>query len=198
MIEHNIKLTAKKDTVPDRELKSTGLVVADKVRRIRSNKMFSYADLHHRLEELDHHLPILALRRIESGARRVDVDDLTALAAALETSVTALLTPDDSVVITPISTGVPKSIDVEEFRAWITGTIDLTDDQRRQYWMLQHNTLFFTRNSLQQEIDDLRGLIVDQNTSTIVQHRLDELIRELKALDEREEYIESKIRSLEQ
>jgi transcriptional regulator with XRE-family HTH domain len=46
-------------------------------------------------EEIGRPIPELGLRRIESGDRRVDVDDLMALAAALDVSPATLLMPDD-------------------------------------------------------------------------------------------------------
>lgn len=55
----------------------------------------SYADLSRRLEELERPIPPLGLRHLETGARRIDVDDLVMLAIALEVPPMTLLLPPD-------------------------------------------------------------------------------------------------------
>lgn len=57
--------------------------VAANLRRIREEKRLTYAAISARLERLKRPIPVLGLRRIEKGERRVDVDDIAALAAAL-------------------------------------------------------------------------------------------------------------------
>lgn len=59
-------------------------MVADNVSRIRVAKELSYAELSRRLSVGGWSLPVLSLARLEKRERRVDVDDLIALAAALE------------------------------------------------------------------------------------------------------------------
>jgi len=70
----------------------TGITVTHRVAQLRGD--MSYAELSRRLEKLGRPIPPLGLRRIEGGARRVDVDDLMALAAALGVSPVTLLMPD--------------------------------------------------------------------------------------------------------
>ena len=70
----------------------TGITVTHRVAHLRGD--MSYAELSRRLEKLGQPIPPLGLRRIEEGARRVDVDDLMALAAALGVSPITLLMPD--------------------------------------------------------------------------------------------------------
>jgi transcriptional regulator with XRE-family HTH domain len=57
--------------------------VATNLRQIREKRRLSYTEIAARLEELGRPIPILGLRRIERGERRVDLDDLAALARAL-------------------------------------------------------------------------------------------------------------------
>jgi transcriptional regulator with XRE-family HTH domain len=57
--------------------------VASAVRQHREAQRMPYTDLSERLSELGRPIPVLGLRRIEQGERRVDLDDLAALAAAL-------------------------------------------------------------------------------------------------------------------
>lgn len=82
-----------------------GAVVADNIQRIREEKNLSRPDLARRIQELqqsEQHgdwelspskINALAITRIETGERRVDVDDLVLLAVALEVAVPTLLVP---------------------------------------------------------------------------------------------------------
>ena len=70
-----------------------GLVAARNVERLRGE--MTYAELSRRLAERGHTLAPLALRRIERGARRIDVDDLINLADALGATPLGILLPYD-------------------------------------------------------------------------------------------------------
>lgn len=62
--------------------------------------------------------------QMENGARRIDVDELVALAAALGTTPSYLLTPEytpESVRV--IGTGT-QEMSIEEYWSWITSTFD--------------------------------------------------------------------------
>lgn len=74
----------------------TGRVVADNVRRLRGDTQ--YVKLAAELARLGRPIPTLGLRKIESYERRVDADDLVALAMALGTSPATLLMPGGSEV----------------------------------------------------------------------------------------------------
>jgi transcriptional regulator with XRE-family HTH domain len=69
----------------------TGLMLADNIRRIRGMRAWTYVDLAARLTAAGRPIPVLGLRRLEHGERRVDADDLTALAAVFGVSVQQLL-----------------------------------------------------------------------------------------------------------
>jgi transcriptional regulator with XRE-family HTH domain len=71
----------------------TALTTARNVRRFRRSRGLGYAELSRRLTDLGREIPPLGLRHLEAGARRVDVDDLVALAIALRVSPLALLLP---------------------------------------------------------------------------------------------------------
>jgi hypothetical protein len=77
------------------DLGPTGEHVARTVRRFREARRLGYAELSRRLAKLGRKIPPLALRRIEAGERRVDVDDLVVLALALDVAPMALLLPSD-------------------------------------------------------------------------------------------------------
>jgi transcriptional regulator with XRE-family HTH domain len=73
------------------ELGQTGRTVAARVRRIRERNRLNLQDLSDRLAPLGRPILPSGLSKIEQGHRRVDVDDLTALAAALGTTPNDLL-----------------------------------------------------------------------------------------------------------
>lgn len=75
------------------ELGATGAALADNLSRLRQERGFNYTDLSNRLAARNRDIPPLAIRRIEEGNRRVDVDDLMALAFALGVSPISLLLP---------------------------------------------------------------------------------------------------------
>lgn len=76
------------------DLGPTGHQVAANVRRLRALRNLSTTELARRLTE-DHGRPTIpgAITRIEHGKRRVDVDDLLALAAAFRVTPSTLLLP---------------------------------------------------------------------------------------------------------
>lgn len=63
------------------------------IKRVRGG--MQYKELSERLGDLGNPIPPLGLRRIENGERRVTVDDLCALAVALDVSPLTLLLPAD-------------------------------------------------------------------------------------------------------
>jgi transcriptional regulator with XRE-family HTH domain len=75
------------------DLGPIGINVTHTVRRFREARRLGYAELSRKLADMGRDIPPLGLRRIESGERRVDADDLVALAVALDVSPLALLLP---------------------------------------------------------------------------------------------------------
>jgi len=82
-------------------------IVGANVKRIRGDIGFTQADLSRSLAQNGHPIPVSSIGRIETGDRRVEVDDLVALALALGVSPLALLLPH---------TRGPE--DVVEFSGW--------------------------------------------------------------------------------
>jgi transcriptional regulator with XRE-family HTH domain len=70
-----------------------GNIVRRNIRRLRQTQRLTYVDLSKRLASAGRPIAILGLRRIEAGERRVDTDDLVALASVLGVTATQLLEP---------------------------------------------------------------------------------------------------------
>jgi transcriptional regulator with XRE-family HTH domain len=108
----------------------TGREVARNVKRVRVARDMTQQDLSDRLSRLGRPIPVASIGKIESGLRRVEVDDLVALSIALEVPPVALLlpytrTPNDPVTLT--------GVDGERTRArqawdWGTGALPLRYD----------------------------------------------------------------------
>jgi 8-oxo-dGTP pyrophosphatase MutT (NUDIX family)/transcriptional regulator with XRE-family HTH domain len=88
-----------------------GRYVISNLEFLRNARRLTYRELSERLSQLGRPIPTLGLSRIEKGDRRVDVDDLVALAVALGVNPSALLlpsgergnprVPDDVIALTP-------------------------------------------------------------------------------------------------
>ncbi|MET7983006.1 helix-turn-helix transcriptional regulator [Streptomyces sp. NPDC005281] len=63
------------------------------IARLREARGMTKKDLSERVAELGRVIPPLGISRVEAGTRRIDADDLVALALALRVSVNALLLP---------------------------------------------------------------------------------------------------------
>jgi transcriptional regulator with XRE-family HTH domain len=89
LIWHTDRMPAKKQI----DAGPIGTAVAANIERWRESQNLSYAELSRRLDELGRPIAPLGLTRIRDHKRRVDVDDLVALALALGVSPTTLLLP---------------------------------------------------------------------------------------------------------
>lgn len=102
------------------ELGSTGRTVSLNIARIRKDQRLTLRDLAGRLEKVGRRLAHTGISDIENGSRRIDVDDLLAIAAALDVSPVALLMPDtvngsDEVTATGVGTTTAR-----ELWRWLT------------------------------------------------------------------------------
>jgi transcriptional regulator with XRE-family HTH domain len=105
----------------------TGVLAAARVRELREARGLSYAELSARLTAAGRPIPPLGLRRIESQDRRIDADDLVALAAVLGVNPSALLLPLRSHGQVEI-TGV-GGVDAARAWSWMDGGGPLGDDE---------------------------------------------------------------------
>jgi transcriptional regulator with XRE-family HTH domain len=99
----------------------TGNTISENVKRMRESQNLTYAELSRRLAKLESPIPELGLRNIEKGQRKIDADELVALAHVLSTTPSMLLmpkveSPETSVTITGMA-DVPAS----EVWEWLSG-----------------------------------------------------------------------------
>lgn len=87
------------------ELGSTGEAVAENVRRLLGVSDLNHTSLSAELAAIGRDIPPLAIGRIVKKERRVDVDDLVALAAALGVSPSTLLMPAASTPTEKVTAG---------------------------------------------------------------------------------------------
>lgn len=92
--------------------------IAGELRRHREELRLPYTELAERLARLGRPIPVLGLRRIERGERRVDVDELAALALALGVPPASLMFPTDSATVEVVPGKVLSSWHAA---TWFTG-----------------------------------------------------------------------------
>lgn len=101
------------------DLGPTGQTVAKNVKRLRTARNLTYAEMSRRLTERGQAIPELGLRRIENEQRKVDVDDLIALAHVLNTTPDMLLMPEAPSENTPAETTSLGAINALELWNWL-------------------------------------------------------------------------------
>lgn len=109
------------------EVGETGRTVAANVTRRRAELRMAVTELADRVQKCGRPLSRQAVTDIESGSRRVDVDDLVVLARALDTSPAALLMPtsyepDEDVAITGL-----LGLTARTLWGWLRGHGELGD-----------------------------------------------------------------------
>lgn len=108
------------------EIGSTGEVVRANVARIRKRQGLTLRDVSDRLAENGWPMAHNTVSEVERGARRVDVDDLVALAAALEVSPSTLLLPADVDPSTLVTVnGFKGEVTAQQFWDWLTASYPL-------------------------------------------------------------------------
>jgi transcriptional regulator with XRE-family HTH domain len=114
---------------PKRAVAATSERAAANLRRLRKRRGLSTYDLADRLKDLGWPIQQSGLTRIERGERRVDADDLVALAAALECSPNLLLMPAETEApgdgeaprSVPVFGGSGPVADARDLWAWAVG-----------------------------------------------------------------------------
>jgi transcriptional regulator with XRE-family HTH domain len=88
--------TPTRDRQRGNDIGPTGLTVAANIARMRKGLGYTQQDLSTLLSDIGRPIPTASIGRIESGDRRVEVDDVVAIALCLETSPLAILLPHTS------------------------------------------------------------------------------------------------------
>jgi transcriptional regulator with XRE-family HTH domain len=110
------------DTAARNPLGPVGRQVIDNVRQLREARKLTYTELSGRLTKLGRPIPVLGLSRIEKGRRRVDADDLVALALALRVNPGALLLPRSAATGgEPVALTAATAYPAEEAWWWADG-----------------------------------------------------------------------------
>lgn len=99
-------------------LGTTGMRVAQRVGELRQQRGLTLAELEDRLLEVGRPILLSALSKIEQGQRRVDADDLVALALALDVSPNMLLLPGEIQRAEPVALTETRSLDAQEAWQW--------------------------------------------------------------------------------
>jgi transcriptional regulator with XRE-family HTH domain len=111
---------------PIESIGTTGATVAANVKRLRKERGLAFTDLSVRLTDIGRPIPPLGLRKIESGGRRVDTDDLVALAVALGVSPITLLMPADAEPSTAVAvTGFGGEVSAHALWNWLSASYPL-------------------------------------------------------------------------
>ena len=106
--------------------------VAANLKRIREGKGLGLRPLADKVKALGREISPSGISKIETGIRRVDVDDLAVLAYALGTTPVELLTPPEPEAL---PTGVPAgAFHPEEVEAWLHGQVALTPERLVLFW----------------------------------------------------------------
>lgn len=114
---------------------ATGKTVAANVKRLREDQRLAFTELAAILDRIGKPIPTLGLRHIEAEKRRVDSDDLVALAVALGVTPAALLMPGEypngariDALDTVHVTGVEEPVMAINLWHWLTATDSLEGD----------------------------------------------------------------------
>lgn len=114
---------------------TTSAVVAQNVRRLRASRDLRSVSNH--LRDVGWPISVAALSRLENGERRIDVDDLMALAIVLDVSPIRLLLPSAEEDGPTVATGMSPEVNPIEARAWAREEAGLSHQHRIDYWVDQ-------------------------------------------------------------
>jgi transcriptional regulator with XRE-family HTH domain len=109
------------------EIGLTGETVRANINRLRREKKMTLRDLSDHMTQVVRPMAHNTISEIERGARRVDVDDLMALAAALGVSPIALLMPPTAYPDKTANTTV-GAVTAHRLWQWLTAETPLTGD----------------------------------------------------------------------
>lgn len=104
----------------------SGETAASNITRLREDMNLSYAELSRRLTAAGQPIPELGLRNIEKLQRKIDVDELVALAYVLGTTPSYLLLPEEKPENVEVSGTGTSAMGIEDYWWWLTSRFDPT------------------------------------------------------------------------
>lgn len=141
------------DGGPDRKNPAgpAGQRAAAAIAELRRGAGLPYTELAARLEALGRPIPVLGLSRLERGDRRIDADDLVALALALEATPNRLILPGIDIIDADQPRPLTATVSATPGRlwAWAQGEEPLptrTAHGERKYWFIRSNKPYLLAN----------------------------------------------------
>lgn len=129
------------------EMSATGRTVAKNITRYRKSKGMTYTELSKRLAAAGRDVSPLAVRRIEEQGRRVDVDDLIAIAAALGERPNTLLFPDVDESSSQCEVTGVGALDASLLWDWLQG-LDILPSAGKEEQRFQRRNIQFDLSSI--------------------------------------------------
>lgn len=144
------------------KLGDTGKAVAANVKRLMTDQNMTYSALVSRLNELGRDIQSLGVRNIVNGKRRVDSDDLVALAVALGVSPATLLMPagvDRKDVVQGTGTGEQRA---ERLWRWLVADNPLSGSSRSvvEFWVAAWP--LWEHDNMAREVQERKRRITDR------------------------------------
>lgn len=171
------------------DLGGVGDTVRRRIAALRESQNLTYAAMARLLEEAGRPLGTLALRRIEAGARRVDVDDLVAIALVLGA------TPNSLMVDPRIAEDESNEFDVDDDREVdVTATVRTSSggfwdwlDGHRPLWKPAEVSAAIFRDRNRANVVPHTSLSDVKNVweSEALEASHGEILRRLKALEDK-------------
>lgn len=161
------------------ELGPVGERVAAHVARVRTRKGWDQKQLSDRLAAIGRPMSPSVISKIEQGDRRVDVDDLIALAVALDIYVGGLLLPLDDSPESVIALAPGHSVSADVAWAWLSGERPLKVTEPGSYDPELEAELYSLPPGRRGTWKGVRGLLGPE-------HHDAPIVRELSQEDERD------------
>lgn len=136
---------------------ATGETVAANIARVRKSQQMSLQRLEAILTTLEHRISFSALSKIENRARKVDVDDLMAIAVALNVSPGSLLLPFGGPAEEVSITGGHDSVGL--IWEWAFAQEEIIADDRRAFQARSLPSWFHPTTDIRSDGDLVLGFV---------------------------------------
>lgn len=143
---------------------ATGSQLAANLTRLRIARRSNYAELSRATKAAGNYIPVIGLRRIEDGERRVTVDDLLTLAQVYDVTLGELLLPpdDDPVLVTGQDTAMPRSEVARRLGLVDDGDVISRAHADEERWLQVYEMKNGSRVSREEALRDFAVLVAEQ------------------------------------